>query len=122
MKISNVLIIISVISITSCTTIENFIGSLELFSTKSSIQVQGTSISIKNIEENYMDISKYRTGVPEKIAKELVLKYPSKNIKSDQELQKIVTELIQSSSDDIFIQVKSIHDWVALSIARNLSR
>jgi len=113
----------SVISIYSCTTIENLVGTLDLFPNKnpSPTQLQGTTISIKNYEENYIDISKYRTGVPEKIAKELVLKYPSKNIKSDQELLKIVTELIQSSSDDIFIQVKSIHDWVALSIAYDVA-
>lgn len=58
----------------------------------------------------------YRTDIPEAGAVVLVKKHPPRSFQSEDQLKNLVIELI-NTSEDPFLQVKALHDYVALSIS-----
>ena len=65
--------------------------------------------------ENAREIAIYRTGKPLPLATTLSRSSPPSSIKSEFNLKALVDELKKVDADP-FLQVKAIHDWIALTI------
>jgi len=61
------------------------------------------------------DVSAYRTAAPLPAAAALARSRPASSIKTSQDMQNLVQSLL-AVSDDRFLQVKALHDWVALTL------
>ena len=73
------------------------------------------AFSAWNRPDNARDIAIYRTGKPLPLATTLSRSKPPSSIKSEFDLKVLVDELKKADADP-FLQVKAIHDWIALTI------
>ncbi len=77
-----------------------------------------TSLQIPRIindPANAIDVSKYRTNIVQPISNTLSRSKPASAITNIRELTALV-DALKAVSEDPFLQVKAIHDWVALTI------
>lgn len=83
----------------------------------STAETQGKMQSIRFVNNpiNAIDVSIYRTNLPEPIASKLSKSKPANSITNEYELNELVKSLKEVNTDQI-LQVKAIHDWVSLTI------